>query len=232
MKKLVRGGQKLTSVVLKVLVVVTVAVGLTQLPVLDNSTSQAADLSLFDAGNIISDSQFFNGSGLTAANIQSFLDSKVPTCTINNGQASHAAGAAWGTTTIASTCLKNYSQTTPTMAAQTGLCTAYSGASNETAAQIIAKISQACSINPKVLIVLLEKEQSLVTDTWPTVRQFSQATGFACYDNGQPCIQLVKSQTSSIRRTCLSAARRQLPSKIEQLPPFTTTPLTHLTKLP
>ena len=150
--------------------------------------AHAADLSQFQPGNIISDSVFFNGSGYSAVQIQAFLESKVPTCTINNGQASHAAGAPYGSTSISNFCLRNYVQDTPTMAAQPGLCAQYVGGTAESAATIISKVGIACGINPKVLLVLLEKEQSLVTDTWPTVRQFTSATGFACYDNGQPCV--------------------------------------------
>ena len=152
-------------------------------------TARAADLSQFNAGNIISDAIFYDGTAMSAADVQSFLNSKVPTCTINNGQASHAAGATYGSTTISDVCLKDYRQTTPSMAAQPGICSAYSGSSSESASSIIAKVGAACNINQKVLLVLLEKEQSLISDSWPTVRQISQATGFACYDNGQPCVQ-------------------------------------------
>ena len=152
------------------------------------STAKAADLSQFDAGNIISDSKFFDGSVYSATDVQNFLNLKVPTCTINNGVPSHQAGAAWGSTRIADTCLKNYSQQTPNMAAQPGYCAAYPGSPRESAASIIAKVGQVCNISQKVLLVLLEKEQSLISDSWPTVRQISQATGFACYDNGEPCV--------------------------------------------
>lgn len=151
--------------------------------------SHAADLSRFQAGNIISDAVFYNGSAMNSTQVQNFLNERVPVCTINNGQPSHAAGAQWGSTYISNVCLKNYTQTTPNMAAQPGYCAAYQGAKNETAAAIITKIGIACNISQKVLLVLLEKEQSLISDSWPTVRQINQATGFACYDNGQPCVQ-------------------------------------------
>jgi hypothetical protein len=141
----------------------------------------------FRAGNIISDENFFDTDAMSVSEVQAFLESRVPNCTINNGQPSRAAGASFGSTVIADTCLKDYSQATPNMAEQPGICSAYQGSSSESAASIIAKVGEACNISQKVLLVLLEKEQSLVTDTWPTVRQFTQATGFACYDNGQPC---------------------------------------------
>ena len=157
--------------------------------ILTETKSVAADLSQFDAGNIISDEVFYNGSALSAADVQLTLNQRVPTCTINNGQASHAAGSPWGSTTISDVCLKDYVQATPNMAAQQGLCSAYTGSAQERASDIIAKVGAACNISQKVLLVLLEKEQSLVSDSWPTVRQINQATGFACYDNGQPCVQ-------------------------------------------
>jgi len=156
--------------------------------------AEAADLSQFDAGNIISDAKFFDGNALSEAEVQSFLGGKVPTCTINNGQPSHAAGAPYYSSsgavysTVASTCLKDYAQATPNMATQAGLCAAYTGRSSESAASIIARIGQACNVSQKVLLVLLEKEQSLIRDTWPLVKQYDSATGFACYDNGQPCV--------------------------------------------
>ncbi|MDF9810748.1 hypothetical protein M2116_001727, partial [Aurantimicrobium minutum] len=153
------------------------------------SPASSADLSKFSAGNIISDSIFYNGSALSASQVQSFLNSKVPTCTINNGQPSHAAGAPWGSSTrIADVCLKDYRQPTSNMAAQPGFCNAYPGSPSESAAEIIAKVGIACNVSQKVLLVLLEKEQSLITDSWPSVAQFDHATGFACYDNGQPCV--------------------------------------------
>jgi hypothetical protein len=156
--------------------------------------ANAADLSQFDAGNIISDSKFFDGNSFSSQQIQSWLETKVPTCTINNGQSSHNQGAPYYKADgsiysyVASSCLKSYSQATPTMPVQPGFCTSYPGAVSESAAQIIAKVGQACGISPKILLILLEKEQSLVTDSWPLIKQFDEATGFECYDNGQPCV--------------------------------------------
>ena len=218
-------------------------------------TASAADLSQFDAGNIIADSKFFDGSALNAAGVQNFLNSKVPTCTINNGVPSHQAGATWGSTWIADNCLRDYSQQTPDMAAQPGYCAAYPGSPRESAASIIAKVGQVCNISQKVLLVLLEKEQSLVSDSWPTVRQINQATGFACYDNGQPCVvdyagffyqvwsaarQLQRYGTGSllgiqsgrfqilpIRQMHPGAEPRVYLFKIERLPRSTTTRPTH-----
>lgn len=159
---------------------------------INSNASIAAVSSDFMPGNIISDEQFFDGNALSSSQVQAFLNSKVPDCTINNGNPSRASGAQIGNTTIAQTCLKDYAQTTTNMSglnnANQILCNNYVGANSESAATIIAKVGQACGISQKVLLVLLEKEQSLVTDSWPTNSQINSATGFACYDNNQPCV--------------------------------------------
>jgi putative cell wall-binding protein len=156
---------------------------------LSPSPAEALSGSQFDPGYIISDEIFYNGTSMSANDVQNWLQATNPGCIINDGVPSHAAGAAWGSTSIASDCITTYRQQTPNMAEQTGACSAYPGALSERASDIIAKVGAVCNISPKVLLVLLQKEQSLITDTWPTNRQYSAATGYGCYDNGEPCVQ-------------------------------------------
>ncbi|MGD8195589.1 hypothetical protein ACEXQB_013945 [Herbiconiux sp. P18] len=146
-----------------------VASGLTafQIAVAPAPSAQAITGSDFQPGNIISDQKFFNGSALDANSVQAFLNSKVSEC--RSGY----------------TCLKDYRQTTWTRAADP-MCGQYSGAANESAAQIITKVGNACGVSQMVLLVLLQKEQSLVTDSWPGPGQYESATGFACPDTA-PC---------------------------------------------
>ncbi len=125
--------------------------------------AKTANLSLFRAGNIISDAVFFNPGTMNAGQIDSFLRSKVRTC---------SAGY---------TCLKDWRQNTPTRPAD-NYCNGYAGAGNESAATIVFKVSQSCGINPQVLIVMLEKEQSLVTMTYPGIGRFNAAMGQGCPD--------------------------------------------------
>jgi putative cell wall-binding protein len=117
----------------------------------------------FTPGNLISDANFYNGSALSAGDIQSFLSAAVPVC--RNGYI----------------CLKDFVQNTTTFAADKN-CATYAGAANESAATIIAKVGAACGISQKALLVLLQKEQGLVTDTWPVATQYAQATGYSCPD--------------------------------------------------
>lgn len=81
--------------------------------------------------------------------------------------------------------MKDYHQSTPDRPADT-YCDGYRGASNESAATIIHKAATSCGINPQVLLVMLEKEQSLVTHTWPSQWRYDMALGQGCPDTA-PC---------------------------------------------
>ena len=146
-------------------------------------TAEAVSANAFNPGHIISDADFYNGVAMSSADIQNFLNQQVPRCTI--GDPGREAGMPWApnNSSIANACLRDFSMSTVTTAADR-YCGAYIGSPNETAAQIIAKVGQSCGISPRVLLVMLEKEQSLVTDTWPTVRQLDVAMGANCPDSG------------------------------------------------
>ncbi|TFC55935.1 hypothetical protein E3O62_13255 [Cryobacterium sp. TMT2-15-1] len=117
----------------------------------------------FDPGNIISDATFYDGQAMSASSVQSFLNSKVATC--RSGYI----------------CLKDFRTVTPSKAAVSGACAAYSG-QNESAADIISRVGIACGVSQKAMLVLIEKEQGLVSDDWPTDRQYRSATGYGCPD--------------------------------------------------
>lgn len=117
----------------------------------------------FDPGNIIDDAVFFNSGSMGEAAVQSFLNARVPNC-----QSGYV-------------CLKSFHQTTQTREA-TALCGRYQGAASESAARIITKVAQACGINPQVIIVTLQKEQGLVTHTWPSDWRYTIAMGQGCPD--------------------------------------------------
>jgi len=129
--------------------------------------AQAADLRAFDPGFIISDALFYDSGTMSAAAVHSFL--------VNKGSSCHAA--------TGSTCLKDFRQATSTRAADSRCTRTYAGAGSETAAQIIAKVGVACGINPQALIVMLQKEQGLVTATaGKTALVYQKAMGFGCPD--------------------------------------------------
>ncbi|HWL76313.1 LGFP repeat-containing protein, partial [Microbacterium sp.] len=122
-----------------------------------------ANLANFRAGNIISDAVFFNRNAMTEAQIQAFLQAKVPSC-----QSGY-------------TCLKDWYDTSRSTAAD-AMCGAYSGGVRERASRIIYKVAQACGINPQVILVTLQKEQGLVTHTWPSEWRYTIAMGQGCPD--------------------------------------------------
>ena len=143
----------------------------------------------FQAGRIIDDSKFFSGPTMSIVDIQAFLNAKVPTCDtmgtapINAG--SSQTRAQWAQANNRPlppyTCLKDFGESTPSRTAEPGLCNNYTGGA-QTGAEIIYRVSEACGINPQVLIVLLQKEQSLITDDWPWPSQYQSATGYGCPD--------------------------------------------------
>lgn len=124
---------------------------------------KAADLSQFRPGNIVSDAVFFDRNTMTEAQIQAYLEQKVPRC-----QSGY-------------TCLRDWYDTSRTTVADP-MCNAYQGGTRERASRIIFKVAQACGINPRVILVMLEKEQSLVTHTWPSEWRFRSAMGQGCPD--------------------------------------------------
>jgi hypothetical protein len=131
------------------------------------SPAKAADSANFDPGNIISDSNFYSRNAMTAVEIQTFLNSQVRNCQNSN-------------------CLKDYRQDTADLSLTFGTCRSYKGARNESAATIIFKVQEACNVSAKVILTILQKEQSLVTRSAPTDSQMRSAMGNACPDTG-PC---------------------------------------------
>jgi hypothetical protein len=158
--------------------------------------------SSFNAGNIIDDSVFYDENAMDSSQVQSFLNAKVPTCDTNGLKKYTGSSAAkdyngdgiiqrWERGKYAGypapyTCLKNYKQNTPSIAAESGICGNFTAQTGRSAASIITDVATTCGINPQVLIVLLQKEQALVTDDWPWSYQYQKATGFACPDTA-PC---------------------------------------------
>lgn len=138
----------------------------------------------WNAGNIIDDSLFFNPNEMSTNDIQNFLNSKVPVCDTSGTQPyAGTTRAVYGASRgypAPYTCLKNYVEN-PTTHQNNANGGAVSG--GWTSAQIIKYAADTYSINPKALIVLLQKEQSLVTDDWPWTIQYQRATGYGCPDS-------------------------------------------------
>jgi putative cell wall-binding protein len=125
----------------------------------------------FNAGNIISNNNFFNGSAMTASAVQTFLNTEGAACKASTP-----------------VCLKNFSADTlvlpplPTETPANAVCNTYPGTSSDSAAEIIAKAGIACGISQRVLLATIQKESGLVTTTAPTAAMYETTTGYGCPD--------------------------------------------------
>ena len=116
--------------------------------------AEAAQLELtrtydFNPGNIISDGQFFNGSAMSQAEVQSFLDTQGGSLAAMTFDTSNESGE--------------------------GLCADYTGTKGESAAAIIDQSARACKVSQKVLLTVMQKEQHLVTAVDPSDYQLMAA---------------------------------------------------------
>ena len=132
------------------------------------------DPARFDPGNIISDSNFYDGGAMTATEVKTFLDGKISTTSAKTSCANIA--------TSATPCLKDYRDDIRARSADANGCKAIAAKANQTAATIIATVAQACGISPKVILVTLQKEQGLVQSVKPTQWGYDHAMGWGCPD--------------------------------------------------
>ncbi len=167
-----RGARRRLGGAVATLIAILVAAGssLTMSPATAQADSASAPKSAakadFTAGEIISDDNFFNYESMTLSGVQHFLASV--DCVPRDD----------------SPCLSDYSERTRSVKASPGRCTAYSGRRSESAASIVWRVAQTCKVNPEVLLVLVQKEQSLLTH--PSASGYQKATGYACPDTA-PC---------------------------------------------
>ncbi len=172
-----------------VALILIASVGFYMLRVQPNATALSA--SDFEAGRIIDDSVFYNKDSMGVAQIQAFLNQRIPNCdtwgTSPSGyggtRAQYAASQGWHAPPYA--CLNNYHENPVT-----GETSYEKGggafAGGISAAQIIFDAAQQYGINPQVLLVMLKKESAgpLTSDSWPLKSQYKYAMGYACPDSG------------------------------------------------
>lgn len=130
----------------------------------------AAAADSFDPGNIISDTLFYDGAAMSAAQIQSFLDARIGAC--QNGRCLNVA-------TVPVTA------TAPRYSSGNLVCTAIPGGTYRVS-DLIYTVQGACGISAKVILVTLQKEQGLVTSRAPSDWAIRAAMGMGCPDTA-PC---------------------------------------------
>lgn len=147
-----------------------------------NPSRVDATLSGFSAGRIMDDAVMANKNSMSEAQIQAFLKSK-NSCNDSNLSRLSGYNANEGWINGSNGKIFYYNLRNGKF-----VCMADENFNGESAARIIWQAAQDYSINPQVLVVLLQKEQGLVTDTWPNKNyQYAAATGYDCPDNGNGC---------------------------------------------
>ena len=137
----------------------------------------AADAGRFNAGYIISDFQMSDYGSMSEAEIQNFLSSKNSCSNTDYNYYLQLAGNpnyTWHFENGHFICLsqERFGNNDNEIGFQYG----------ESAAHIIWQAAQDYRINPKVILVLLQKETGLITDPIPNNGDYRKATGFGCPD--------------------------------------------------
>ncbi|MFM7014323.1 MAG: LysM peptidoglycan-binding domain-containing protein [Actinomycetota bacterium] len=150
--------------------IAVVVVGIIAIPS-ERDSAEALNGSMFNPGLIISDSVFYDFGTMSVSDIQRFLDSKAGNCTTDPARPG---------------CIKNFRLDTPAVAGSEGRCSPLPAKTNVSAAEAIFDVARACGINPRVILVTLQKEQSLITLGDPDKSRYDRAMGYNCPDTA-PC---------------------------------------------
>ena len=139
------------------------------------NNADAADLSKFNPGNIISDYVMSNYNSMTEEEIQAWLTAKNP-CNNHDHDAylrysSEEPWRDWYWKDDHFVCISEELFGDGMVVGE-----------GDTAAHILYETAQEYKINPQVLIVLLQKESGLITDTIPSSKEYRTATGYGCPD--------------------------------------------------
>ncbi len=135
------------------------------------STPVKAENDNFNPNYIISDSEMLDYDSMNISDIQKFLESK------NSFLANYSAKNAYGEMKKASEIIYNASHNNYD-------CDNTNISIDASEAERKIKCKKITTINPKALIVMLQKEMSLIEDTSPTKKQLDRAMGYGCPDSG------------------------------------------------
>jgi hypothetical protein len=127
----------------------------------------------FNPSNIISDSLLLDADSMTLKDIQDFLENQ------NSYLAYYTTEDTYGTKKTAAEIIHN-------AATNNYNCDGVDLTDTPTENEKALKCRKIKTVNPKFLLVLLQKEQSLISENSPTQRQLDWATGYGCPD-GSSC---------------------------------------------
>ncbi len=128
----------------------------------------------FNPNNIITDSQLLNSDTMTISDIQSFLESH------NSYLANYKTIDTYGQVKTAAEIIYNASVNNYDCEGVLGL------SDKPTELEKKEKCKSITTVNPQFLLILLQKEQSLISERNPSTKQLNWATGYGCPD-GRSC---------------------------------------------
>lgn len=144
-----------------------------QAPTAGEPAALSVDATGFDAAHLIDDQVFYDSTTMTEREVDSFIEEANAGC--REGQ-------------DGTPCLAQVRFDTEDREVSNACPGGYEGADGESAAQVVSKVAAACDVNPQVLLVLIQKEQGLLTASGKTLtaRDYEAAAGYACPD-GTEC---------------------------------------------
>lgn len=145
----------------------------------------------FDATNLISEAEFTRWDSMSASQIQAFITDWGYGCRSGKAKAmpeSTGVSNARGTREsqeVAVPCLKDFRAKLLPHDADRFCPQPVQGGDNISAGEVIAQVSRSCEINPKAILVTLQKEQGLITvsSSRLTPRRYEIAMGYGCPDH-------------------------------------------------
>lgn len=123
----------------------------------------------FNPNRILEDADLLDCNAMGLTEIQNFLNSK------NSYLATHNTLNTYGDNRTAAQIIYDATHTNYD-------CTGITLSDQPSEAERKSKCRQITTVNPKFLLVLLQKEMSLITETSPTQKQLDWATGYGCPD--------------------------------------------------
>lgn len=145
----------------------------------------------FEATNLISVDEFTRWNAMSAPQIQAFITDWGYGCRSGKAQAMpESTGVAKGSVDSDSgqvevPCLKDFRASLRPHDADRFCPQPVQGGDNLSAGEVIAQVSRSCGINPKAILVTLQKEQGLITvsSSRLTPRRYEIAMGYGCPDH-------------------------------------------------
>lgn len=180
--------------------IVTITILCATLPFGPAALAEEPDVDKFDPGYLISDQELFDFRSLSAQDIQEIMEQIFQG---SHGTSVCTDGVDEGGNPIP--CLKDYvipnTVTNLLRIEPRSVCKGIEPTAGKTAAEVVKMVAESCKINPKYLLVLLQKEQGILTRNGSAIKikNYDRATGYNCPDTA-PCVNTTLGFTNQLYR--------------------------------